>query len=77
MARDVVLGLKLIHLDRKAFQHRHGFDLVRLCAPAVDELVADGLVTVTDERVSLTRKGILWGDFSGRKLAAAVDAIAC
>jgi oxygen-independent coproporphyrinogen-3 oxidase len=76
MARDVVLGMKLIHLDRKTFQHRHGFDLVRLCAPAVDELVADDLITVTDERVSLTRKGILWGDFSGRKLAAAVDAIA-
>ena len=50
MAREVVLGMKLIHLDRKAFQHRHGFDLVRLCAPAVD--------------------------YSGRKLAAAVDAIA-
>jgi oxygen-independent coproporphyrinogen-3 oxidase len=49
---------------------------VRLCAPVIDELIADGLVTVSDERVSLTRKGILWGDFSGRKLAAAIDAIA-
>jgi len=76
MARDVVLGMKLIHLDRKVFQHRHGFDLVRLCAPAVDELIADDLISVTDECVSLTRKGILWGDYSGRKLAAAVDAIA-
>ena len=75
MARDVILGMKLIHLDRKAFQHRHGFDLVRLCAPTVDRLIADDLIAVTDERVSLTRKGILWGDFSGRELAAAVDAI--
>ena len=49
---------------------------MRLCAPAVDEVIADDFSTVTDERVSLTRKGILWGDFSGRKLAAAVDAIA-
>lgn len=76
MARDVVLGMKLIDLDRKAFQQRHGFDLVRLCAPTVDELVAGDFLTVTDTHLSLTRKGILWGDFTGRRLAAAVDAIA-
>ncbi len=76
MARDVVLGMKLIHLDRKEFQQRYGFDLVRLCAPTVDELVEGDFITVTDERISLTRKGILWGDYTGRQLAAAVNAVA-
>jgi oxygen-independent coproporphyrinogen-3 oxidase len=76
MARDVVLGMKLIHLDRKAFQQRYGFDLVRLCASTVDELIAGDFITVSDTHISLTRKGILWGDFTGRQLAAAVDAIA-
>lgn len=76
MARDVVLGMKLIHLDRKAFQQRYGFDLVRLCAATVDELIAGDFITVSDARISLTRKGILWGDYTGRQLAAAVDAVA-
>ncbi|MDC0711355.1 coproporphyrinogen-III oxidase family protein [Stigmatella sp. ncwal1] len=76
MARDVVLGMKLIHLDRKAFRQRYGLDLVRLCEPTVNALVEEGFITVSDERLSLTRKGILWGDYTGRQLAAAVDAVA-
>ncbi|HET9619736.1 MAG TPA: coproporphyrinogen-III oxidase family protein [Kofleriaceae bacterium] len=76
MARDVVLGMKLIHLDRKRFQHRYGFDLVRLCAPTIEQLVAGDFLTVSDAEISLTRKGILWGDYTGRQLAAAIDAIA-
>ena len=76
MARDVVLGMKLIHLDRKEFQRRYGLDLVRLCEPTVEALVKEGFITVSDERISLTRKGILWGDYTGRQLAAAVDAVA-
>jgi oxygen-independent coproporphyrinogen-3 oxidase len=76
MARDVVLGMKLIHFDRQAFQQRYGFDLVRLCARTIDELVAGDFITVSDTHISLTRKGILWGDFTGRQLAATVDAIA-
>ena len=76
MARDVVLGMKLIHLDRKDFQQRYGFDLVRLCQSTVDELIQGDFITVTDEQISLTRKGILWGDYTGRQLAAAVDAVA-
>ncbi|HEX3763197.1 MAG TPA: coproporphyrinogen-III oxidase family protein [Kofleriaceae bacterium] len=76
MARDVVLGMKLIHLDRKEFLRRYGFDLVRLCASTVEALVDHDVITVTDDRISLTRKGILWGDYAGRTLAAAIDAIA-
>src|SRR5205807_1030228 len=33
MTRDVILGMKLIQLDRGAFRKRHGLDLARLCAP--------------------------------------------
>jgi len=75
LARDVVLGMKLMHLDRKALQDRHGFDIVGLCRTTVDDLVAGGFVTVTDDRVSMTRKGVLWGDYTGRRLAAAIDAV--
>lgn len=76
MARDVVLGLKLLHLDRKEFQRRYGFDLVKLVEPTVEALVGGDFITVTDERISLTRKGLLWGDYTGRQLSAAVDAVA-
>lgn len=75
MARDVVLGMKLIHLDLKEFKRRYGFDLVRLVQPTVDALVGGDFITVTDERLSLTRKGMLWGDYTGRQLSAAVDAV--
>ncbi|MCY1014856.1 coproporphyrinogen-III oxidase family protein [Pyxidicoccus sp. MSG2] len=76
MARDVVLGLKLLRLDRKEFQRRHGFDLVKLVQPTVDALVGGDFLTVTDAELALTRKGLLWGDYTGRQLSAAVDAVA-
>lgn len=76
LARDVVLGMKLMHIDRSALKERYGFDVVGLCRSTVDELVAGDFVTVTDERVSMTRKGVLWGDYTGRTLAAAIDAVA-
>jgi oxygen-independent coproporphyrinogen III oxidase len=75
LARDVVLGMKLMHLERTALQLRHGFDVVDLCRSTVNELVTGDFITVTDERVSLTPTGILWGDYTGRQLAAAIDAV--
>jgi oxygen-independent coproporphyrinogen III oxidase len=76
MTREAVLGMKLIHLDLAAFQQRHGFDLARLCAPVVDELVKNDFVTIQERTLSLTRRGILWGDYVGRRLAACIEAMA-
>lgn len=74
MTRDVARGMKLIRFDRKEFQRRYGIDVLTLCGPAVEGLAAEGLLTVAPEAITLTRKGILWGDFVGHRLAAALEA---
>lgn len=56
MARELILGLKVLRLDRPAFRHRHGLDVLDLWAPQVEALVNDGLLEVTDEAITLTRK---------------------
>lgn len=76
MARDVILGMKLIHFDRALFKKRHGVDLVRLCGPQIEKLEEDGFVTVSDEAISLTDKGILFGDYAGKILATSLEAMA-
>jgi oxygen-independent coproporphyrinogen III oxidase len=73
MIRDVSLGMKLIRFDRKEFRRRYGFDVVALCEPTVEALVAEELVAVEDDALSLTRKGILWGDYVGHCLVAALE----
>lgn len=75
MVRDVILGMKLIHLDRQDFRRRHGLDVVSLCPGTVDELEASGFLTVSDEALSLTEKGILYGDYTGRVLASALESL--
>lgn len=56
MARELILGLKMLSVDRKAFRHRHGFDAAELWAPQIQALVDDGLLHVTDEAITITRK---------------------
>lgn len=73
MARDVILGMKLIDLDHQRFKKRHGMDLLRIAAPALEELENGGFVTVGDRHISLTSRGILYGDYVGRVLCAAVE----
>jgi oxygen-independent coproporphyrinogen-3 oxidase len=76
MTRDVALGMKLIRFDRKEFRRRYGFDVLELCKPAVELLVREGYLQVDDEALSLTRKGIIWGDFVGHCLTDALNATA-
>jgi oxygen-independent coproporphyrinogen-3 oxidase len=76
MTRDVVLGMKLVRFDRAAFKVRHGFDVVRLCDSAVDQLEDDGFITVDDHAIVLTEKGILYGDYVGRIMANSLEALA-
>jgi oxygen-independent coproporphyrinogen-3 oxidase len=57
MAREAVLGFKLFRIDRSAFKRRHGFDIVELYGPRIAQLETEGLMTVTDDAVTLTRRG--------------------
>jgi oxygen-independent coproporphyrinogen-3 oxidase len=57
MAREVVLGLKLFRLDRSAFKARHGFDVVDLYGPRFVQLEREGLLTISDAAIELTRRG--------------------
>lgn len=75
MTRELVLALKGIHFDRKDFRRRYGFDVVSFCKPTIDGLAADGLLSVEGDRLSLTRKGILWGDYVGHCLASAMESL--
>lgn len=69
MIREVLLETKLLKLDLRAFQRRHGFRLESLCAPTLDQLMQDGLICVSENEITLTSKGILYGDFVGLRLA--------
>jgi oxygen-independent coproporphyrinogen-3 oxidase len=76
MTRDLLLGMKLVRLDRRAFKARHGIDVVAFCGPTVDQLRDEGFVTVDDEALSLSDKGILYGDYVGRTLAHSLESLA-
>jgi oxygen-independent coproporphyrinogen-3 oxidase len=76
MTRDVILGMKLIRFDRRSFRKRHGIDLARLCEPTLHRLQEDGFITIDDQAIVMTRKGILYGDYVGRVLAASLEALA-
>jgi oxygen-independent coproporphyrinogen-3 oxidase len=73
MARDAVLGIKLINLDHLRFQKKHGFDLRKACATELAELEEEGFVTVDDRHISLTDEGILYGDHVARVLEGALQ----
>ncbi|HTQ80490.1 MAG TPA: coproporphyrinogen-III oxidase family protein [Thermoanaerobaculia bacterium] len=73
MVRDVMLGMKLIHFSHREFKRRYGMDLLRICGPEIKELIEGGFVTVSDENISLTDKGILYGDYTGRVLGNALQ----
>jgi oxygen-independent coproporphyrinogen-3 oxidase len=73
MARDVILGMKLIHYSHREFRRRYGLDLLRLCRDAITGLEREDFITVDEESIHLTRKGILYGDHVGRVLAAALE----
>ncbi len=76
MTRGVILGMKLIRFDRRAFKKRHGIDLLRLCESTVARLRQDNFITVDDEAITLTEKGILYGDYVGQVLASSLESLA-
>jgi oxygen-independent coproporphyrinogen-3 oxidase len=65
MARDVVLGMKLLRFDRERFRRRHGFDVLDLYEPQVEVLVNNGLLEVSDEALTVTRRGRIYAEMLG------------
>jgi oxygen-independent coproporphyrinogen III oxidase len=72
MIKDILMGMKLHSMSRKAFQEKHGLDFCRVIRGTVDELSDGGYIRVEDESVTLENKGILYGDYVGKRLAAAL-----
>ena len=56
MTREVILGLKTLRLDRARFVGRNGFDVMDLYAPQVEGLVKDGLLEITDDALTISRR---------------------
>jgi oxygen-independent coproporphyrinogen-3 oxidase len=76
MTRSVILGMKLIRFDRRAFKKRYGIDLLRLCESTVERLIQGDFITVDDEAITLTEKGILYGDYVGQSFASSFESLA-
>ncbi len=75
MMREVLLGMKLLRLDLREFQRRHGFKLESLCASMLKQLELEGFVSVSEGEIELTSKGILYGDYVGMSLVRALERI--
>lgn len=76
MIRDVVLSMKLVSFNLRDFERKHGAKLESLCADTVEELVKDDFITMSDDALHLTRKGILYGDYAGKSLARSLMTMA-
>jgi oxygen-independent coproporphyrinogen-3 oxidase len=72
MVRDILLGLKLQRYDRQEFTKRHGFDFCTILSSTVDELQTGEYILIDGDFLTLTPKGILYGDYVGKKIAQAL-----
>jgi oxygen-independent coproporphyrinogen-3 oxidase len=68
MRREVLLGMKLLRLNLRDFQKRHGFKLESLCSSLLKQLEVEGFIFLCENKVELTAKGILYGDYVGQTL---------
>jgi len=73
MVRDVVLGMKLVHLDLKKFQRNYGFKLESFCGATMRQLESEGFISFSENEIVLTSKGMLHGDFVGKSLARSIS----
>jgi oxygen-independent coproporphyrinogen III oxidase len=72
MLREVVMGIKLVHINHLRFREKHGLDLRKACSATLSQLAGDGFLTVDDETISLTEYGILYADYVGRALESSL-----
>jgi oxygen-independent coproporphyrinogen-3 oxidase len=73
MIRDVLLGMKLLSIDLRKFHEKYGYTLESLCASTIDQLVSEDFISVTANKLELTGKGILYGDYAGKRLAQGLE----
>ncbi len=71
MIKDLLLGLKFPQLDRKEYVAKHGVDFCQVIPDTVKDLCSHRYIEVTDDTVILTPKGLLYGDWVGKRLAGA------
>jgi oxygen-independent coproporphyrinogen-3 oxidase len=62
LIREMILQLKTGKLETRYFQEKFGVDILKDFADAFDELARGGYLTIEDERVALTRTGLLQVD---------------
>ena len=60
-----MLGMKLLRFDRERFRQRHGFDVLDLYEPQVEILVNNGLLEVTNDALTVTRRGRIYVEMMG------------
>jgi oxygen-independent coproporphyrinogen-3 oxidase len=73
MVRDVVLGMKLVHLDLKKFEKKYGFKLDSFCGATMRQLESEGFISLSEDEIVLTSKGMLHGDYVGKSLARSIS----
>lgn len=76
MIRDVVLGMKLMSFDLGAFRKKYGIPLQALAGEALKRLEEDDFIHIVGDHLTLKRRGILYGDFTGKSVARALMAYA-
>ncbi len=59
LIREMILLLKTGRIDTAYFQNKFGADITKEFAQPFNSLVAEGVATVTDDGVRLTREGLL------------------
>ncbi|PCI28601.1 MAG: radical SAM protein [SAR324 cluster bacterium] len=72
MVRAIQLELKLISFNLVAFRKKFGFSLESLVGPTLQLLVEEGYITLSEEELKLTGKGILYGDFTAKIISNAL-----
>ena len=72
MVKDLLLGMKLYRFNRQDFVKRHGFDFCDVLSAAIDELRSQNYILLEEDAITLTPKGILYGDYVGKRLALAL-----
>ena len=62
MIREFILQMKLGHVRLGYFTEKFGVDIARRFETQLDHLGAEGLLTMSDDEVRLTRDGLLCVD---------------
>ncbi|UCH96074.1 MAG: radical SAM family heme chaperone HemW [Candidatus Aminicenantes bacterium] len=72
MLKDLMLGMKLCRLSRNDFVNRHGFDFCDAVPGTMEELCSEDYILLEEDTITLTPKGILYGDYVGKRVALAL-----